>query len=97
MFLETPCIQGLLEYERLLIWPYQILGIGLNVFLEQASSTRFSDSCADAVLVDGAKCFCSYLQLYPAVFFWDVELTLLQIRIELTLRLIIGLRRVEPV
>jgi hypothetical protein len=97
MFLEIRCIQGLLECECLLLWPYQILGIGLNVFLEQASSTRFSDSRADAVLVDGAKRLSSYFQLYPAVFLWDVELTLLQIRIELTLRLIVSLRRVEPV
>jgi hypothetical protein len=48
----------------------------------------------DAILVDGADGAGSYAQGYPGVLLGDVKALLLQVRVEFTLSLVIGVRYV---
>jgi hypothetical protein len=48
----------------------------------------------DTILVDGADGGGSNFQRYPSILFGDVEALLLQVRIELTLGFVVGVRNV---
>lgn len=61
---------------------------------DEAFFLRLLQGGHDAILVDGANGAGSYFQRNPSIFLGNIEALLLQVRIKLALRLVVGVRHV---
>ena len=59
-----------------------------------AVCAQVSKHCIDAVFVDGANGFLGQSQFNPTIFALNPKSTIMKIRVELTFRLVVGMRNI---